>query len=340
MVHAGIDVSAKTLHVAAKRDKGEVRYGVFDNTLAGHKKLAKFIRGRSRSVRVCVEATGLYSLDLSLHLSANPHFEVMVVNPRAAKHFGEAQFKRSKDDTIDSELLLAFVQRMAVVRWMDLQRWTPPEPVFLVLRAITRRMSACIDQGAREKNRLHAAKASKTTPQCVLDDIADNIAQLKARALALEKEAEGLIKQHEWLKKHYRLLVSVAGIARRSGVRILGELVLLDPEMTSNQVVAYAGLDVRRCKSGTSIHKKPRISKVGNARLRAGLYMPAMNAITHCVEARVFYDRLVARGKVGLQPMVAVMRKLLVAIWNMFGTETVFDASRFCGPVQTAAKAA
>jgi len=334
MVHAGIDVSAKTLHVAVQRRTDVVAHGVFANDRDGHRKLARFIRGRVRKARVCVEATGLYSLDLCLFLSADERFEVMIVNPRAARHFAEAHLHRSKDDAIDSELLLAFATRM------PFQPWTPPPHQVLELRAIARRMTACIEQSAKERNRLHAAKASRTSPRCVLDDITDNIAQLDARAAALEKEAAAVIQQHPDLRERYDLLISVPGIARRSAVRLLGELSVLDPEMTANEVVAHAGLDIRRFQSGTSVHKRPRISRHGNSRLRAGLYMPALNAIRHCPEARTVYDRLVARGKVGLQPMVAIMRKLLVAIWNLFLTGKAFDTRRFCGPVQKQAKAA
>ena len=56
--NAGIDVGSKTLQLAILRgeayDEGE-----FDNTPAGHKKLAAFIAKRGKGARVCVEATGL-----------------------------------------------------------------------------------------------------------------------------------------------------------------------------------------------------------------------------------------------------------------------------------------
>lgn len=334
MVLAGIDVSAKTLHVAVQQREGTVRHRVFDNTAAGHDNVGRFILGRSRTARVCVEATGLYSLDLCIRLSADPRIEVMVVNPRVARYFGHAQFNRSKDDTIDSDLLLAFVDRMAF------EAWAPPAPEVLELRSIARRMGNLIAQAAQEKNRLHAAQASVTTPTCVLEDITANITHLATRALALEMRAEVLIQGRTELNRHYDLLRSVPGIARRGGVRILGELALLDPEMTDNQVVAHAGLDVRRCQSGTSINRRPRISKMGNARLRSSLYMVALTAVRCCPEVRAFHDRLAARGKPGRQPLVAVMRKLLVAIWNLFKTDMTFDARRFCGPVRTALAAA
>jgi len=42
-----------------------------------------------------------------------------------------------------------------------------------------------------------------------------------------------------------------------------------------------------------------------------------------------FFDQLVARGKKPLQAYVAVMRKLLHAIYGMFTTNTDFVAEKF-----------
>ncbi|MCW5207037.1 IS110 family transposase, partial [Desulfobulbus sp. F5] len=46
------------------------------------------------------------------------------------------------------------------------------------------------------------------------------------------------------------------------------------------QAAAYAGLDPRQHESGSSVRRKPRISKMGYAFLRKTLYMPAMVAVT------------------------------------------------------------
>src|SRR5439155_8233953 len=90
---------------------------------------------------------------------------------------------------------------------------------------------------------------------------------------------------------------------------------------------AYAGLDPRVYESGTSVEKPARISKVGNARLRAILYMNALSAIRHDRPARLFFAQLVARGKKPMQAIVAVMRKLLHGIWIVLQRRVAFDSS-------------
>ena len=100
-------------------------------------------------------------------------------------------------------------------------------------------------------------------------------------------------------------------------------------DLAAAQWVAHAGLDPRPYESGTSVHRPRRISKVGNRHLRAALYMPALVAIQHEPNIKAFYDKLVAAGKKPMQAVVAVMRKLLHAIWGMLKHHQDFDGNKF-----------
>ena len=57
--------------------------------------------------------------------------------------------------------------------------------------------------------------------------------------------------------------------------------------------------------------------------------MPALVAIRHSPNVKGFYEALLARGKAKLQGIVAVMRKMLVAIWGMFKNEEDFIQEKF-----------
>jgi hypothetical protein len=56
--------------------------------------------------------------------------------------------------------------------------------------------------------------------------------------------------------------------------------------------------------------------------------MPALVAIQHEANVRAFYQKLIARGKKPLQAIVAVMRKLLHAIYGMLRHDREFFAIR------------
>ena len=84
---AGIDVSARELSVALRRGKDEDKPAMakFSNHPAGHKALIAHLLRGGRRVRVCLEASGNYSLDLALTLQAHRQVEISVINPRRAR---------------------------------------------------------------------------------------------------------------------------------------------------------------------------------------------------------------------------------------------------------------
>jgi transposase len=324
--YAGCDVSQSHLDAALHLTSNQRRQKRFANTSVGHRQLTEWLVREGLSVRVVVEATGTYSLDLTLALHEANGIELMVINPRVTRRFAEAQMSRSKTDRIDANTLCTFAQRM------PFHEWQPPRPEMLQLRGIARRIDALTNQRQREQLRLHAAMVSHTTPSVVLNDIEVNLRHLSRRIDEMLRQARRVIKQHATLEEDFKLLISVRGIAEKSAVLLLPELGMLPETMTVRQWVAHAGLDPRKHQSGSSVEQRERISKVGNVRLRRALYMPALVAVRCEPNVRAFYDKLLARGKRPIVAVVAVMRKLLHAIYGMLKHGKPFDGEKFYRP--------
>lgn len=125
--------------------------------------------------------------------------------------------------------------------------------------------------------------------------------------------------------KHLRV---AKGIGAASAVALLAELCVLPSHLRAPQVSRYAGLDVRLCQSGSSIDRPGRLSKAGNAYLRAALYMPALSAVRHDPYAKAFYQALQKRGKKKIQALCAVMRKYLTGIWACLQHNQPFDSAK------------
>ena len=316
----GIDVSAKTLDVAYRVAKGRVEWQKFDNDATGHRALVKFLKKRWKSVRVVMESTGIYGLDLALALDKGG-IEVMIANPRAAANFAKATLQRSKTDRLDAEVLLLFAERMPFVRWYA------PSSKQLELRSISRRVQALLETVRAEKNRMHAAMHVRGT-SVVRKSIRAALKALAKQIAELRFEAVQIIASDAFLARRNELLLTIKGVGQISAISILAELCVLPAEMTDRQWVAHAGLDPREFESGTSIRALPRISKRGNRHLRAVLYLPARVASRFEPNAAAFGVRLKSRGKKPLQIHVAVMRKLLHAIHAMFCNDEPFDGTR------------
>jgi transposase len=99
----------------------------------------------------------------------------MVLNPRAAKDYRRAHMHRSKTDEIDAAVLCDYARRM------PFSAWEPPKDEAVALRQLTRRIAELTVERAREKNRLHAAGASRRRCAVVVNDIEVNLRHLERR---------------------------------------------------------------------------------------------------------------------------------------------------------------
>lgn len=326
-VFCGIDVSAESLAVAILEQDQPCAQREFANSASGHQALIGWLGKRKAQVRVALEATGIYSLDLALALDAAAGIELAVLNPKMVNRFAQT-LRRSKTDTADAQVLAEYSRRM------PFSAWQAPDPGALGLRAIGRHIEALVVQHTREHNRLHAAQGSAGTPRCVTEDLKRSLTGLDRRILKLRRAAQALILSDDQMSERFRLLIGIPGIAEASAVQILGELVLLAPEMTVRQWVAHSGLDPVHQVSGSSVHRPAHISRAGNRHLRRALYMPALAAVRWDPHLKAFYEALLARHKTKLQALIAVARKMLHAIFGMFRSRTCYDGSRLFPELQ------
>ena len=319
----GIDVSAEDFTVAFDGSGEEPTIRSYPNSPAGHKRLCRRLQKASNPALVCLEATGVYSLDLALALHRADGIEVMVANPRATKDFARACMKRSKTDRTDALSILEFVRRM------PFEPWRPPSRQTLQLRALSRRTAALMVMRIQERNRLKAIERTAELGGALVDDIETHIEHLEESMERLRDESLEIVRADPELHRRFKLLTSVKGISTKSGIRILGELAALPDGMAARQWVAHAGLDPRHFESGSSVNKPTRISKTGNRHVRAALYMPALVAIRSEPNVQAFYQAMLGRGKKPMQAIVAVMRKLLHAIHGMFKHNQDFVGEKF-----------
>jgi transposase len=111
------------------------------------------------------------------------------------------------------------------------------------------------------------------------------------------------------LRQDHDLLRSIPAVGEKTAQRWLA--VLHRRDVTSaDQVTAFLDLVPVECQSGSSLHRHPRLSKVGAPRMRAALYMAAAVAIHYNPHIQSLYERLLARGKAKMAAASgAAMRK-------------------------------
>jgi len=320
--YVGVDVDSTFLVCQINRGGKSTSSAQFDNTPTGYRQFVKWATRRGATARVCMEATGVYSLPFALALNIQSDIEVSVINPRAIKKYADSIMQRGKTDLMDAAVILDYALRM------DFKQWQAPSEEILEIKHICRRIVQLNVEHTREGNRNKAAKRLGSLGKVIAHDTGLNMRYLLRRIDALEQTALELIECTPELKSLLDLLCSTTGIARKTGPRILAELLTLPEDMSAKQWVAHAGLDPRPEESGSNTRQR-RVSKQGNKYLRNALYFPALVASRRDPNVKAFYEKLIADGKKPMQALVAIMRKLLLSIWGMFKYGTEWDGNKF-----------
>jgi transposase len=266
------------------------------------------------SVHACLEATGTYGEALSPFLHEAGH-RVSVINPAATKAFAGSQLSRTKTDRVDAELIARFGLAQAP------PRWTPLPAQVRERQALVRRLESLIEMRVMEENRL----SSGITVEAVRHSVEQLMAYLNQEIKRTEELIREHINNHPRLKRQSELLDSIPGIAETTAALLLAEIADIKQYRRARQVAAYAGLVPRERQSGSSVRGRTHLSKIGNARLRRGLYFPAITALRCNSFFQAWAQGLRERGKSKMSVICAVMRKLVHLAYGVLKSAKPFD---------------
>lgn len=315
VVALGIDVAKAKLDVVLVNEALQEHRGVFANSPKGFEQLQHWLSKRvNGELHACLEATGQYS-DAVAEFLHQAGYTVSVVNPARIKAFAASRLSRQKTDQTDARLIALFCQSQHP------EAWTPPAPEQRALQAMVRHLHDVKAMRQQEYNRL----TSGVSAEPVIHALQQHIAFLDQQIADLERQIRDHLDHYPHLKQQRDLLDTIPGLGETSIATLLAEVPDILAFETAAQFAAYAGVTPRHFRSGTSVHGRTRISKCGNASLRAALYFPAMVALRHNPVVRAFGERLRANGLAPKAVIVAAIRKLLHLIYGVLKSGCAFD---------------
>ncbi|MDH4554239.1 IS110 family transposase [Pseudomonas sp. BN417] len=312
----GIDIAKHSFDIATQQANGKYRTKAkLANSAAGFQVLQEWLLKYSEpGAWIVMEATGTYHEALAEYFHGLG-YRVCVTNPAQIALYARSQLQRVKTDQVDAKLIADYGARHVD----ELRAWRPEPPAIRRLRALVRRLQDLQEIAQMERNRLDVADVSvQDSIRSVLQHIEQQIAEtLKAIQAHIDDDPD--------LRGKRDLLTSIDGVADKTAALLLAELG--DPLQFKNAraITAFAGLNPQLRESGTQ-KAYACISRMGSSRLRAGLYMPAIVALTHNPAIKALGQRLRSRGKAGKQIVCAAMRKLLHIAYGVLKSGQPFDA--------------
>jgi transposase len=229
--------------------------------------------------------------------------------------------------------------------------WVPPQEV-RELRALVAQRHKMVRLVATSKNRLHAllhrthiqppegmelfdpetrawweSRSLSSLELCCLQSDLDTLEFARSQVVRLDRCLGEIAAQDARMP----LLVQLPGIGLLNGITILAAIGDISRFPDAKHLVGYAGLGARVHDSGMT-HQTGRITKAGRRDLRRAMVEAAHHAIQHHPHWNSLFERLQVR-KGRSKAVVAVARKLLVAIWYIL---TKASPDRFAVPQQVA----
>jgi transposase len=136
---------------------------------------------------------------------------------------------------------------------------------------------------------------------------------LRRRLRQLDYDIEGKLRAHEV----GNLLTTIDGIGPLTAARLIAELGNPADFSAAAALAAYVGVIPGLKHSGKRKPTRAGLTSIGNARLRAALWMPTLTAVRNNPWLHAYYDHLRARGKLPKVALVACMHKLLLAVYSV-----------------------
>jgi transposase len=302
--YVGIDVSKATLDVFESGSGRALRIANEPAAIA-----AQAATWRQRGSFVIFEATGSYDRALRTELQSQA-VPFARVNPTRARDFARAAGFLAKTDAVDARMLAAMGQCLQPAAHQP--RHSERER----LVALHRRRDQLVAMRAQER-----ARASGAESQEERLEIDSHLAWLTAAIKTLDRRIQALFAQAEQLNAEYQRLRSAPGI----GPVAATTLVALLPELgqrNSKTIAALVGLAPLNCDTGQ--HRGSRHIAGGRKRVRDALYMAALAATRHSPRFKTIYDAMLAKGKAPKLALIAIARKLLLALNAMARNQVAY----------------
>lgn len=310
----GIDIAKAKFNVTLLFADGRRRRKVCANTPAGCRELLMWLtRHGAARVHACLEATGTYG-DLLATTLVDAGHEVSILNPAIIHHYTKSRLARAKTDPVDADVIAEYASKEQP------PRWTPLPREIRELQALVRRLDALLGMQTDERNRAQAGNLTQAVQQSI-DGV---LAHLEAQIATVRQQIRDHMDQHPGLRLQRDLLITIPGIGEATAALLLAEL--FNKTFTSaRQAAAFAGVVPRPNDSGTHAGRRV-MCKLGPARVRKGLYFPAIAAIRFNPSLQSLARRLRETGKPPMLIIAAAMRKLIHVAFGVLKSGRAYDA--------------
>lgn len=283
----GIDVSKHTLDVAiySEKSKSDDNYTRVTNDSQGLKELTNWMKKRVSDLKqtiICMEYTGIYSLDLQSYFENNG-IDYWMESPLQIKR--SLGLVRGKNDKIDAYRIAwyayTFRNKLKISH-------LPDEDLFSLQKLLSER-KLYIKQRASYMQQIKDVMKYETDQAVKRKQ--DLIMQLTNSITDVKEQMRRIVLLNESINTNYKLLTTIPGIGDINAITTIVNTQNFTAFDNARQYACYIGIAPFEYTSGSSVNGRTRVSKYGNKQAKVELTLAARSAVVHDSGIKAYFKR-------------------------------------------------
>ncbi len=314
----GADISKKTIDFAIYRG-GHFRSA---NSETGFKDLIIWLEKEKVNLKgtlIVMEHTGLYSYPLEKFLHRN---EIAFTKASPLQVKLSMGMVRGKTDKIDARRIARY----------GFQKQAELQPCLASAAHIQRLKLLNSTRDRLVKNRAALKTALKETR--AFCDLASNdilvksqeqlIVTLSTQIALLEAEIQETIKADPAINRNYQLVTTVPGVGPCTATESIITTENFSKFANARKFACYCGVAPFEHTSGSSIHRRTKVSKLANKRMKSLLDSGAKSVINYDKELRSYYLKRINDGKSKMSTINIIRNKIIFRMFAVINRQTDF----------------
>ena len=319
----GIDFSKETLNFCCLQGASNriVKEAVVSNNQNGCKEMIRMLRELYPKARVsdflfCGENTGCYSMEVSDYLFSKKYV-MWLENPLQIKL--SSGIRREKTDKVDARMIAEYAFR----HQDKIKPYNPQTESIQELRFWLKTHDALKES---RKSLINLSRSMKHVPHTLQKSIDELTEQLKQT----DKKIKELLKEDEELASNAKLAMSVPGISYVTTAAILVDTRNFTRFTDARKYANHTGCVPHKHSSGTSVYRRPHVSKASNRYINSLLTEGSVSLMTHNKEMREYAEKKRREGKSNGCIINNIRNKTLHRLFAVIRNNRIFEKNYRC----------
>ena len=317
-IFIGIDISKHKLDLCIHQEGKKDVFCELKNEPNAIKKF--FTRYNSEVVLVGVENTGRYNYPLNF-VFRKLNTKLFIIPPLQLK--ASLGIARGKSDKIDSKRIVEYLRKNID----DLQQWRPAsmdlERIKLLL-AERQQKTKLIRQLSPNMKELEMIQ------DVGISEMMDKhckavIAVLKEQIKEIEKSINSIIINNTELREISKYITSVPGVGKVLCWMLLVKTNAFQSFSSARKLACFAGVVPFDYSSGTSVHRRSRVSYLSDKTLKTVLHLAALRAVRMPNDLQIYYEKKVKEGKNKMSVLNAVRNKIVHRVFSVVKNKKMYE---------------